>query len=77
MSEHNYIVCGDGGPLTVCKEHDTPRAGILMYGGAVTVFPNYKAARRAIERTDRYAKRMELEWSSKYSIRMLKKYKRC
>lgn len=56
--KHQYIVIGEHGPMCLCRDlcdRDEPRGGVLMGGSPVTVFPNWHAANRAIQRSKVYA----------------------
>lgn len=56
--KYQYIVVSKeymGSPL---QEVD----GILYHGDCVTLYPNYSAARRAIQRTAKYADDHGLKW---------------
>lgn len=58
------VVDEDRIPLQLGHYNDTPRAGVLVSGNEVTVFQNRRQARRAIERTRRYAERDQLPWGA-------------
>lgn len=63
-----YIVmtdfCNPARACELCRLDGIPRGGVLMLGDAATVFP-YTSARRAIERTKRYADSQGFDWGTK------------
>jgi hypothetical protein len=56
------IVVGKLGPKILERWGDLPRAGVLMNGDGATVFHSRQQARRAIQRSARYAEEMGYDW---------------
>jgi hypothetical protein len=55
------VFCRNDGPRQLSHVENTPKAGVLMVGNFVTVFPNRSAARQAIKRTVEYAEQEGLK----------------
>ena len=61
-----YIVV-DETSIPLCIYHgfdNAPRAGVLSHGDEVTVFPNYKSAWRAIQRSKIHELRQGFNWNT-------------
>jgi hypothetical protein len=57
-----YIVLDDHGtPLSLGGYGDTPAAGVLLVGGPISLL-TYSSARRAIQRSRRYADSKGFRW---------------
>lgn len=69
-----YIVTGEFGPMQlqpgwVPTGH---RKGVLAHGGKATVFNSYSAARRAIERTEKYAQEHNYNMWKTWKMRLVR-----
>ncbi len=62
MKTAGYIVFKGSNPLQLCKENEwkTPRGGVLLFSRYVTLFPTYKRAWLAIQRTLTWSKEQTL-----------------
>jgi hypothetical protein len=63
-----YIVLQHGRAQTLSYINGTPRHGLLLSGKVGTLFRTRDAARRAIDRTNRYAVANGLGWDKAYTI---------
>ena len=62
-----YIVTGADGAMTTCAYEDG--ATVLCYGDHAHLFPNRKAAMRAVDRSRIYAEKHNLTaWDTRYKI---------